>query len=130
MEAGFSVSVQTGSEGRPASYTMGVKRPGRGVDHPILSSAEVKERVELYGPFPGVKRPRCGVDHTPLSTAEVKERVELYLYSLLGLRGFFLGEFFFFFFYTHKDADVEGVIGVWKRTPRKVYRTAYKVERT
>ena len=26
----------------------GIKRPGRGVDHPPLSSAEVKERVELY----------------------------------------------------------------------------------
>jgi hypothetical protein len=26
----------------------GVKRPGRGVDHPPSSSAEVKERVELY----------------------------------------------------------------------------------
>jgi len=38
----------------PASYTMGtgsfpgVKRPGRGVDHPPPSSTEVKERVELY----------------------------------------------------------------------------------
>ena len=38
----------------PAFYTMGtgsspgVKRPGRGVDRPPLSSAEVKERVELY----------------------------------------------------------------------------------
>ena len=37
----------------PASYTMctgsyqGVKRPGRGADHPSPSSAEVKERVEL-----------------------------------------------------------------------------------
>jgi len=37
-----------------ASYTMGtgsfpwVKRPGRGVDHPQPSSAEVRERVELY----------------------------------------------------------------------------------
>ena len=36
------------------SYTMdigsftGVKQPGRGVDHPPLTSAEVKERVELY----------------------------------------------------------------------------------
>jgi len=29
-----------------------VKRPGRGVDHPPLLSAEVKERVELiYSPF-------------------------------------------------------------------------------
>ena len=26
----------------------GVKRPGRGADHPPASSAEVKERVELY----------------------------------------------------------------------------------
>ena len=26
----------------------GVKRPGRGVNHPPLSSVEVKERVELY----------------------------------------------------------------------------------
>jgi hypothetical protein len=26
----------------------GVKRPGRGVDHPPPSSTEVKERVELY----------------------------------------------------------------------------------
>jgi hypothetical protein len=26
----------------------GVKRPGRGVDHPLSSSARVKERVELY----------------------------------------------------------------------------------
>jgi hypothetical protein len=26
----------------------GVKRPGRGFDHPVLSSADVKERVELY----------------------------------------------------------------------------------
>jgi hypothetical protein len=26
----------------------GVKRPGRGIDHPPPSSAEVKERVELY----------------------------------------------------------------------------------
>jgi hypothetical protein len=45
---------QTGPGANPASYTMGtgsfpgVKRPGRGVDHPPASSAEVKERVELY----------------------------------------------------------------------------------
>jgi hypothetical protein len=37
-----------------ASYTMGtgsflgVKRPGRGIDHPHLTSVKVKERVELY----------------------------------------------------------------------------------
>jgi len=38
----------------PASYTIGtgsfpgIKRPGRGVDHPLLPSAEVKEWVGLY----------------------------------------------------------------------------------
>ena len=29
----------------------------------------------------GVKRPGCGADHPPPSSAEVKERVELYHYS-------------------------------------------------
>jgi len=47
----FFVPVQTGSEAHPASYTMGtgpfpgVKRPGRGVDHP--PRADVKGRGEL-----------------------------------------------------------------------------------
>jgi hypothetical protein len=46
--ARFFAPVQTGSETHPASYTMdtrsfpGVKRPGRGADHPPPSSAEVK----------------------------------------------------------------------------------------
>jgi len=53
-EARFSAPVQTGPGAHPATYTMGtgsllgVKWPGRGVDHPPPSSAEVKERVELY----------------------------------------------------------------------------------
>jgi len=44
----------------PASYTMGT------------------------GSFSGVKGPRRGVDHPPPSSAEVKERVELYLCSPFG----------------------------------------------
>jgi hypothetical protein len=50
----YSAPVQTGPGAHPASYTMGtgsfsgVKRPGRGVDHPPPSSAEVKEGLELY----------------------------------------------------------------------------------
>jgi len=52
--ARFSAPVQTGPGAHPASYTMGtrsflgVKRLGRGVDYPPPSSAEVKERLELY----------------------------------------------------------------------------------
>jgi hypothetical protein len=59
--------VQTSSEAHPASHTvgtgsfLGVKRPGRGVDHPSQSSAEVKERVELYLYSPsGPSRPIIG----------------------------------------------------------------------
>jgi hypothetical protein len=33
---------------QPSRPALGVKRPGRGVDHPPSSSARVKERVELY----------------------------------------------------------------------------------
>ena len=52
--ARFSAPVQTGPGAHPASYTMGtgsfpgVKRPGRDVDHPPPSSAEVEGRAELY----------------------------------------------------------------------------------
>jgi len=57
MGVRFSASVQTGPGAHPGSHTVGA------------------------GSFPGVKRPGRGVDHLPLSSAEVKERVKLYLYS-------------------------------------------------
>ena len=51
----FSAPVQTGLGAHPTSYTTstgflfpGVKRPGREVNHPLPSSAEVKAKVELY----------------------------------------------------------------------------------
>jgi len=52
--ARFSAPVQTGPKAHPASCTMGtgsfpgVKRPGRDADPSSPSSAEVKNRVELY----------------------------------------------------------------------------------
>jgi len=52
--------VQTGPGAHPASYTMGT------------------------GSFLGLKWPGCGVGHLHPSSAEVKERVELYLYSTSG----------------------------------------------
>ena len=54
LAAKFSATVQTVPGAHPASHTMGTgsfqgaKRPGRGVDHPLPSSTEVKERVGIY----------------------------------------------------------------------------------
>ena len=56
----FSAPVQTAPGAHPDSYKMGT------------------------GSFPGVKRPGRDVDDPPPSTAEVKERVQLYLYSPSG----------------------------------------------
>ena len=50
----FSSPVHTGPGAHPASYTMGtwsflgVKRPGRGADHPVPPKCRGHERVELY----------------------------------------------------------------------------------
>ena len=58
--ARFPAPVQTGRGAHPVSYTMrtgsflGVKRPGSSVDHSLPSSAEVKDRVELYLYCPSV----------------------------------------------------------------------------
>ena len=76
MEARFSAPVQTGYEAQPASYILGT------------------------GSFPGVKRPGYGVDHPSPSSAEVKERVELYSTPSLGLRGLFLGERYLYLTFT------------------------------
>jgi len=57
----FSAPAQTDPGAHPASYKMGT------------------------GSFPAVKRPEHGFDHPPPSSAEIKERVELYLYSTSGL---------------------------------------------
>jgi len=54
MGVRLSASSQTGLGAQPASYTLGigslleVQWLGLGVDHPPLSSAEVKEEVKLY----------------------------------------------------------------------------------
>jgi hypothetical protein len=65
MGARFFAAVQTDPGAHPASYN--------------------GYRVS----FPGVKRPGRGVDHPPTSSARVKERVQLYLYSTRGLHGLF-----------------------------------------
>jgi len=54
LAARISTPFQTCPGAHPASYTVdtrsfqGLKRPGRGVDHPPASSSEVKERLDIY----------------------------------------------------------------------------------
>ena len=54
MESEIFRTRQDGRGAYPSTHTkgngsfLGVKRPGRGVDHPSPSRAEAKERVDLY----------------------------------------------------------------------------------
>ena len=54
LEATFSAPLQTGPGIHPASCRMitesfpGIKRPGRGVDHPPPLSTEIEEKEGLY----------------------------------------------------------------------------------
>jgi hypothetical protein len=84
--AGFDGGTQTyhtrpsGLWGHPASYTLsaryfpGVKRPVRGVDNPLTSGAEVKDKVELY-PYspsgPTWTLPSCKAQKTPRSATQI-----------------------------------------------------------
>ena len=68
MGVRFSAPVQIGPGAHPSSHTMGTVS------------------------FPGVKRLGRRVDHLPPSSAEIKERVELYLYSPSGPSWSVLGE--------------------------------------
>ena len=80
----FSAHVQTGPWAHSASYTMGtgsfsgVKWPGRGVDHPPPSSAEFKERVNLYMYSPsGPSWPILGVKLAQSQPLTNRARVHL-----------------------------------------------------
>jgi hypothetical protein len=48
VEARFSAPVQTGPGGPPSLVYNGYRVSFPGVNHPLPSSAEVRERVELY----------------------------------------------------------------------------------
>jgi hypothetical protein len=52
------------------------------------------------GSFPGVKRPEAGVGHPLPSSTEVKENVELYLYSLSGPSQPVLGRTILYFYFN------------------------------
>jgi len=60
VEARFSATVQTDPGAHPIACNMGTgsflvaKRPGRGVNHPHSSRAEIKERVEAIHLLPSL----------------------------------------------------------------------------
>jgi hypothetical protein len=62
------------------------------------------------GSFPGIKRPGRGVDHPPPSSAEVKERVELYLYSLWAFMACSRENFAFTLYGKHACPSVRGLV--------------------
>jgi hypothetical protein len=64
-EARFSSPIQTGPEAHPASYTMGT------------------------GSFPGLKRPGRGVDHPPYLVPRLNKEYSYTSTPPLGLRGLF-----------------------------------------
>jgi len=66
------------------------------------------------GSFMGVKRPGRGVDHRPPSSADVKERVELYLYTTSGPSWPVLGwPLPLPFFYQRTKTDTGEISLVW-----------------
>jgi len=79
--ARYSDSLQAGRSGDriPVERRGG----GRDFPHPSRPDQPAFYTMGT-GSFLGVKRSGCGVDHPSPSSAEVKERVEVYLYSLSG----------------------------------------------
>jgi hypothetical protein len=81
--ARYSAPVQTVPGAYPGSYTMGT------------------------GSFPVVKRPGRGVDHPPSSSAEVKGKSRAVpLLPPLGLRGLFWVDFYLYLYLLSKENEV------------------------
>ena len=96
MSTRFSTPVQTGPGAHPASCTMGtgsflgVKRPGRGADHPPPSKCRGHERVGLYLHSPsGPQWPVIGrtkPNPNPLCTLRIFSSVLLYTFISISPR--------------------------------------------
>jgi len=69
------------------------------------SVAHPASYTKVNGSFPGVKRSGRDVGHPP-SSAEVKERLELYIYYPLGIRGLFHGEFYLYLYFSFGEDTI------------------------
>jgi len=81
-----SVMTHYGLDGPGIEYRWGRDFPHP--SRPTLESTRLLYSRYLVS-FQGLMRAGRGVDHQPPSSAEVKERVELYLLSPSGFRGLF-----------------------------------------
>ena len=83
LDSSVSKTARYGLDGLVIESRWGrdVPNPSRLAMRPTKSSYTMGT-----GSFPGVKRTGRGVDHPPPSRAEVKESVDLYLYSPSGSR--------------------------------------------
>ena len=98
VEMRFSAPVQTSPGAYPASYMIGT------------------------GSFLGVKHPGCSVDHPPLSSAEVKKRVELYLYFLWAFVDFTRVNCTFYLLYKANCDSLSEIFYWLQRIQRQVNR--------
>ena len=81
IKHGYQVSFPGGLDG-PGSNSGGSEIFRTPPDRPWGPPSFLQHGYQVS--FPGVKRPERGVNYPRLSSAEVKERVELYLYSHFG----------------------------------------------
>jgi hypothetical protein len=80
-DSSVGIATRYGLDGPGIECRWGRDFPHPSRPAPVAHPASCKM---CTGSFPGVKRPGRGVDHPPPSSAGVKERVELYLYSPSG----------------------------------------------
>jgi hypothetical protein len=83
---GIATRYELDGPGIESRWERGLNHPSR----PVLGPTQPPVQW-VPGHSRWVKRPGRGVDHPPPSSAEVKERVELYIYSPSGLSWSVLG---------------------------------------
>jgi len=80
-DSSVGIAIRDGMDGQGIA-----SRWGRDFPHPSRRALGPTQLPLLWS-FPGVKRPGRGFDHPLPTSAEVKEGVDLYPYRSLGLLG-------------------------------------------
>jgi hypothetical protein len=86
LHSSVGIATHNGLDGLGIESRLGRDLPHPSRPAPVAHPAS---HIMGTGIFPSVKQPGRGIVHPPSSSAEVKERVELYVFSPLGLCGLF-----------------------------------------